>query len=273
MASAGEEYGPAPGTGSGLPYTSKLFAARAALLVILLLGWHWLSIRLGPFVLPDLLEVARRLLEICASGELLSMSAITLGEVAGGLILGGGLGILLPFLVSRSPRLARTVEPFIKMTMGVPKLALSPIIILWFGIGLFSKIVLIALMVFFMIFVSTFAGIRSADIKLMSMCRILGANQTRLTREILWYSALPFIMAAIKTALPWAINAAIVAEFLAADAGLGYYIRHAYDSADTVGAFAGVVAVTILMVLIDFGFSAFQKYMLRWRQVDVHAVH
>lgn len=273
MASTGEDFGPLAGRRVIDLYKVKLYATRAGLFVVLLLVWHWLSVEAGPYVFPDLVDVCRRLIDITLSGELLSMTIVTLSEVGGGLIIGGGLGILLPFLISRSPRLVRTVEPFIKMTMGVPKLALSPIIILWFGIGLFSKVVLIALMVFFMIFVSTLAGIKSADIKLMSMCRILGANPSRLIRDILWYSALPYIMAAIKTALPWAINAAIVAEFLAADAGLGYYIRHAYDSADTVGAFAGVVAVTVVMVVVDFGFSAFQKHMLRWRQVDVHAVH
>lgn len=236
-------------------------------------GWQLLSNRVGPYALSQPADVFARLVELATSGELFQMTATTLSVVLLGLCFGGGLGIGLPFLLSLSPRLTRTIEPIVKVLMGVPKLALSPIIILWFGIGIEAKVVLVSLMVFFMLFVSTFAGIRSVDVKLLMMGRILGAPAGRLIREVLWNSALPFVMAALKTAIPWAINAAIVAEFLASDSGLGHYIHSSYDSADMAGAISGVVAVTVLMVLIDFAFAGLQRFLLRWQPVDTRAIY
>jgi NitT/TauT family transport system permease protein len=251
----------------------QLIFWRIALAVFLWAVWQQLAGHLGPDTLPQPSEVFRRLWAIIKSGEIVHMTFVTMAEVAGGLLVGGGLGIFLPFLLSLSPRATRAIEPFLKIAMGIPKLALSPIIILWFGVGFSSKVALIALMVFFMIFVSTFAGIRSVDGKLLMMCRILGARPVQLLKEVVWNTALPFIFAALKTALPWAINAAIVAEFLASEAGLGYYIHHSYNSADTVGAFAGVLAVTLIMVIIDILFVAIQARSLLWRAVDTQAIH
>lgn len=257
----------------GVTQFLKLLGWRIALAAFLWLVWQQLAIHLGPDTLPQPSDVFRRLWVITRSGEIVHMTLVTMAEVVGGLLVGGGLGIFLPFLLSLSPRATRAIEPFLKIAMGIPKLALSPIIILWFGVGFSSKVALIALMVFFMIFVSTFAGIRSVDGKLLLMCRILGARPVQLLKEVVWNTALPFIFAAMKTALPWAINAAIVAEFLASEAGLGYYIHHSYNSADTVGAFAGVVAVTLIMVVIDILFVAIQAKSLLWRAVDTQAVH
>jgi len=251
----------------------KLLFWRVALAVLLWIIWQQLANYLGPDTLPQPSDVFRRLWVITRSGEIIHMTLVTMGEVVGGLLVGGGLGIFLPFVLSLSPRATRAIEPFLKIAMGIPKLALSPIIILWFGVGFSSKVALIALMVFFMIFVSTFAGIRSVDGRLLLMCRILGARPVQLLKEVVWNTALPFIFAALKTALPWAINAAIVAEFLASEAGLGYYIHHSYNSADTVGAFAGVVAATLIMVVIDILFVAIQARSLLWRAVDTQAVH
>jgi NitT/TauT family transport system permease protein len=251
----------------------KLLGARLGVAVILWALWDQAAQYLGPDILPAPSAVFARLWIITRSGEVIHMIGVTMAEVAGGLLLGGGLGILLPFVLSLSPRATRAIEPLVRIAMGIPKLALSPIIILWFGIGFASKVVLVALMVFFMIFVSTFAGIRSVDRRLLLMCRILGARPVHLLKEIVWNSAVPLIFAAFKTALPWAINAAIVAEFLAADAGLGYYIRDSYDSADTVGAFAGVVAATLLMVIVDILFMSIQARSLQWRSVDTEAIH
>src|SRR5207253_5142453 len=112
--------------------------------------------------------------------------------------------------------------PYVAAAMGVPKLALAPLLILWFGIGIVSKVVFVAAVVFFFLFFNTLAGVRAMDPKLTAAVRVLGGREWTVTREIAWYTALPYVFAGLKISLPRAIGAAVVGEFIAADRGLGY---------------------------------------------------
>jgi len=123
-------------------------------------------------------------------------------------------GVLLPFLLRRSPRVSTAVEPYIMASMGIPKYALAPWLILWFGIGDLPKLVVVTLMVFYIIFITTTAGIRAVDQRLIAMARIAGAGETAIAREIIWKSLLPFFFTGLKVALPRAVSATIVGEFL-----------------------------------------------------------
>jgi len=221
-----------------------------------LLGAEWIS---SPA------DVVRRLAEIAASGELLRHTVATLSEAAFGFLIGGGAGILLPFALRLSPRLTAALDPFFAAAMGVPKLALAPLLILWFGIGLVSKVAFVAAVVFFLLFFNTLAGVRAMDPRLSAAVRIFGAREWAVTREIAWHTALPYVFAGLKVGLPRAISAAVVGEFIAADRGLGYYINNARSLADTVGLFTGVALVTLLVLAIDAGLERLQARSLAWR--------
>jgi len=247
----------------------KVWAGRIALGIALIVLWQAGSRWLGPAVLSDLGAIARRVAEIAADGKLARHGAITLLEAGAGLVIGATLGLLLPFLLRLVPRLEAALDPYIAAAMGVPKLALAPVLILWFGIGLASKIAFVAAVVFFLIFFSTLAGIRSADARLSSLARVFGAGRWLLAREVLLPTALPFVLASLKVAAPRAISAAVVGEFIAAQAGLGYYIHEAMSQADTVGIFTGVLVVTLIVIAVNAGLEVLQKRLLGWRELGL----
>jgi NitT/TauT family transport system permease protein len=241
-----------------------LALARIAVAIALLLAWEGFARRMPDLIAGPLLTLWR-LIDLVHTGEIVPMVWVTVLETTGGLAIGAGLGVILPFLVQMSGRLSAVIEPFAKAAVGIPKLALSPILILWFGIGLTSKIVLVALMTFFLVFVATFVGIRSVGPNLIRTVGIFGAGRLEIAREVFWNSSQPFVWAALRAALPWAINAALVGEFLAAENGIGYYIHHSYNLADITGVYAGMVITAALVLFADAVLRVFQRRALAWR--------
>lgn len=227
--------------------------------------WQTLHVAVGAEWISGPMDILRRTLEIGATGELLQHTVATLTAAALGFLLGGGAGIVIPFGLRLSPRLTIALDPFFAAAMGVPKLALAPLLILWFGIGIASKVVFVAAVVFFFLFFNTLAGVRSVDPRLTAAVRVLGGREWSITWEIAWHTALPYIFAGLKVALPRALGAAVVGEFIAADRGLGYYINSARAMADTVGLFTGVTVVTLLVLAIDAALERLQARSLAWR--------
>ena len=144
-------------------------------------------------------------------------------------------------------------------SVGIPKYALVPLFILWFGIDDAPKLVLVGLLVFYPVFIAVFAGIRNVDRRLIDMARVLGASEAAIAREVIWNSLMPFFFAALKIALPRAISAAIIGEFLVGNEGLGYLIEHSRQNFDTVGVFAGIVVATALVLVINAVLTAVDR--------------
>jgi NitT/TauT family transport system permease protein len=205
-----------------------ILAGRIALGLALALLWQALNRWLGSAVVADLVDIARRLAEIAANGLLLRHAAITLWEAAAGLAIGAAAGLALPFVLRLLPRLEAALDPFIAAVMGVPKLALAPLLFLWFGIG-----------------------------------------RWLVAREVLFPTAVPFVLASLKVAAPRAISAAVVGEFVAAQAGLGFYINESMNQADTVGVFTGVIVVTVVVVAINALLERLQRRLLGWRELGL----
>ena len=120
-------------------------------------------------------------------------------------------------------------------------------------------------LIFFLVFVATFVGIRSVGPNLIRTVAVFGGSRVEIAREVLWRSAQPFVWAALRAALPWAINAALVGEFLAAQEGIGYYIHHSYNLADITGVYAGIAVTVVLILLADALLGAVQARALAWR--------
>ena len=246
----------------------RIYWGRALFALGCLALWQWGHSLVGDDFVAAPLQVLLRIIELTRSGDLLIHAAATFEEAALGFLFGGVAGIILPFLLRLSPRLTEALDPFIAAGTGVPKLSLAPLLILWFGIGLLSKVVFVASLVFFLLFFNTLAGVRSVDPRLEAMTRVLGSGEWLIAREIVWNTALPFIFAGIKIAMPRAISAAVVGEFIAADVGLGYYINNSRSMVDTVGLFAGIVLVTLLVIIINVILQIIQSRSLGWRPMD-----
>lgn len=230
--------------------------------------WQWGHARLGKEWIAGPAEILARAAELVRTGELWVHVWVTFGEALLGFLIGGSAGVLIPFLLRLSPRLTLALDPYLAAAMGVPKLSLAPLLILWFGIGLASKVVFVGALVFFLLFFNALAGVQSVDSRLVSMARVAGGREWVVTREIAWHTALPFVFAGLKVALPRAISAAVVGEFIAAEAGLGYYINNARSMADTVGIFTGVVLVTALVIVVNGVLELVQARSMAWRPVD-----
>jgi NitT/TauT family transport system permease protein len=245
-----------------------ILAGRIMLLLVLLLAWEVGARALGSIFLSPPLAVASRIVELAPSGQLLGDAAATLRVSAIGFAVACVAGVVLPFLLRRSQRMTEAVEPYVMATMGIPKYALAPWLVLWFGIGDAPKLVVVALMVFYIIFITTFAGIRAVDPRLVNMARIVGAGETVISREIIWQSLLPFFFTGLKVALPRAVSATIVGEFLVAGEGIGHYIEHSRQMSDPVGVFAGIVVATGLVLAINAAVNMIERRALSWRPIE-----
>jgi NitT/TauT family transport system permease protein len=245
-----------------------IHGGRIALVLLLLLGWEYGARTLGPLFFAPPLATAQRLWEIALNGRMLTDIMATMRVALAGFAIAGIAGVLLPFLLRHSQRTTEAVEPAIMFTMGIPKYALAPWLILWFGIGDMPKLVVVALVVFYIVFITTLAGIRGVDRRLISMARVIGASERRISREIIWTSLLPFFFTGLKIAFPRAVSATIVGEFLVATEGVGRYIEGARQVSDTTGVFAGVVVALTLVLIINAIVNAIEKWSLRWRPVE-----
>ena len=247
---------------------TRIHLWRLAVGIGLLAAWQIAAEATGKLFIAGPLDVAQRIGELAQSGELWVHSLATFEEALAGYGLGAAAAIALPYLLRLSPRLMTALDPYMAAAMALPKLALAPLIILWFGIGMLSKILFVASLVFFLIFFNVLAGVLAADPRLIAMARVAGAGEWMVAREIIWNSSMPYLITGLKISLPRGISAAVVGEFLAADAGLGYYIEYSRDQADTVGIFTGIVVVTIYVLVLNAILKRVQLSALAWRPVD-----
>jgi NitT/TauT family transport system permease protein len=243
-------------------------AGRIGLAVLLVAAWQWGAASLGSVFFAYPADVVRRLGEITMNGELFADIYATLRVSALGFLIGTAAGVLLPFLLHRSQRWTEAIEPYVLGSQGIPKYALAPWLILWFGIGDAPKLVVVTTVVFYVPFVNVMAGIRSVDQRLVRMARILGASEAKISREVYWNSLLPFFFSSLKIALPRAVGACIVGEFLVSTTGVGHYIEHARELSDTVGVYAGIVVATALVLAINGLVEYLERRALAWRPID-----
>ena len=241
---------------------------RLALAIALLLAWEWGARAFGPLFFAPPLATAQRIVEMAGNGKLVTDIAATLRVSVMGFVIGCVCGVLLPFLLRLSPRATEAIEPFIVASQGIPKYALTPWLILWFGIGDAPKAIVVTLFVFYIVFITVSAGVRNVDSRLIAMARVIGASERTIARKVIWISLLPFFFTGLKVALPRAVSAAIVGEFLVATEGVGFSIERARQLSDTTGVFAGIVVAVALVLLINAIVNALEKRALKWRPTD-----
>jgi NitT/TauT family transport system permease protein len=241
---------------------------RIGLALALLAAWKIGADRAGPLYIADPVQVAQRIYEDVQTGALLRHIYATLRLAGIGFAIGCFFGVALPFILRRLPRLTSAVEPYIMASVGVPKYALVPLFILWFGIDDAPKLWLVGLLVFYPVFIAVFAGIRNVDRRLINMARVAGASEAAISREVVWNSLLPFFFASLKIALPRAVSAAIIGEFLVGNEGLGFLIENSRQNFDTTGVFAGVVVATALVLAINAILVRLDRRFSAWRPTD-----
>lgn len=234
--------------------------------VAILLGWEaasvygWLSTR----VLPEPLAVARAFWQLASSGELWTHVAVSTRRAAIGFAVGGGLGLLLG-LATGTFRTAETLlDSTLQMVRNIPALALIPLVILWFGIDETAKLFLVALGVFFPIYLNTFHGIRSVDKGLIEMARSYGLSSWQLYRQVILPGALPSILVGVRFSLGLMWVLLIVAETISAQAGIGYLTMNAREFLQTDVVLVGILLYAALGKLADLAAKGLERWWLRW---------
>jgi NitT/TauT family transport system permease protein len=235
-------------------------------IAVLALWQGFVSLKLlDPFFVSRPTAIAQRVVTWLAGGTLWPHLAVTLEEALLGLVVGAALGISLGFVLARSPLLAQIFDPYIKMLNAIPRVVLAPLFLLWFGLGIWSKVALAVTLVFFVMFFSTYQGVRDASRVLIDNVRMLGATERQLVRHVLVPSALTWIFASLHTSLGFAMVGAVVGEYLGSTRGLGYLISQAEGTFDTTGVFAGMTILAVVVVIVSTGVSRLERWLLRWK--------
>jgi NitT/TauT family transport system permease protein len=234
--------------------------------IALLAFWQWASGRLiREIYVSKPTAVAARLYELFASGEIYPHLWTTGQELVLGYVIGVAGGILGGYALGRSPRLANIFEPYVMAFYGIPKIALAPLFIIWFGIGIWSKVMLAGTMVFFLVFYNVYAGVRSIDREVVNLAMVLGANERQLGRHIYLPAAAPFLLLGMRMAIPYAVIGVIVGEFTSSIAGLGLFINYASSTYDPASVFAGIFILLAFVMVMNALATRLERRLLRWR--------
>ncbi|MDM0033705.1 ABC transporter permease [Variovorax sp. J22P271] len=194
--------------------------------------------------------------------------AITLSEIFLGFVVGSFVGLAIGIVVSQLPRLEALASPYIAALQSVPKVALAPIIVVWLGFGISSKVMIICLLTFFPVLVTSIAGFKAVEADRIDLLRSLSATRWQIFRFTKFPSALPYIFAGLHMAAAFSVVGAVVGEFVGAQAGLGVLILQSEAQADSAGSFAVMVVLSVIGIALTAALRQVQQRVLHWMPAD-----
>lgn len=245
----------------------QLVALQVLVLVGFFLIWHVLTATkiLDPFFFGTPGAVLERVYKEFATGTVYKHLYITLLETLLAFVIGTVGGIVFGFWFARAPLISAIFDPYIKAMNALPRVVLAPIFALWLGLGIWSKVALGVTLVFFIVFFNVYQGVKEVNPNILANTRMLGANNHQLLRSVYLPSAMSWVFSSLHTAVGFALVGAVVGEYLGSSAGLGYRIAQAEGVFDTVGVFAGMMILTIFVIIIDAIVTVVEKRLLVWR--------
>jgi len=249
---------------------------QSILLLITLLGSWEGAVRLFKVprhLVPPVSDIAIALWRGLATGPFAKdgfwyHGGITLAEILLGFFVGGGIGLAIGIVVSQMPRLERLLEPYVAALQSVPKVAVAPIIVVWLGFGISSKVMIICLLTFFPVLVTSIAGFKAVDPDRIDLLRSLSATPWQIFRKAKFPSALPYIFAGLNMAAAFSVVGAVVGEFVGAQAGLGVLILQMEAQADSGGSFAVCVVLSVIGIALTSALRRVQQRVLHWMPAD-----
>jgi NitT/TauT family transport system permease protein len=241
------------------------------LIAFVTIAWE-LAIRLfnvPTFVLPAPSAIIRTLIE--SRARLANAAVSTAVEISVGFVLASLTGIIIALLIVRFDRFGRALYPLIVLFQNVPKVALAPIFILWFGFDLAPKVVLIIVIAFFPVTIDMLAGLQSVEPSFVALMQSVGASRGKILMRVRIPHSLPHLMAGLKVAITFSVIGAIVGEFAGANQGLGYVIEFASTQLDTPLIFAALVVVSVLGLAFYYVVELAEHLLVPWApKFDTH---
>ncbi|MFD5536480.1 ABC transporter permease [Streptomyces sp. NPDC127079] len=248
-----------------------VWAGRVGLAVFVIGGWQAFTTWgiVDPFFFGQPSGIAKRLVDLFRHGtEFGSFYAniwTTIQEALAGFAVGAVTGVVFGIALGQSRFLADVLGPYIKMVNAIPRIVLGSIFIVAFGIGVLPKILLAAVLVFFIVFFNAFQGVREVDRNILANARVLGASQAQIIRHVTVPSALTWIIASLHSAFGFAIVGALVGEVLGAQSGLGLVIKTAQNNFDPNGVFATMLVISVIVLGAEWVIGKLEHRLLSWR--------
>lgn len=251
-------------------FESQWFSTLVTLAVMLLV-WHISVAYFGvpSYLIPSLASVWEVFTK--HSDMLLTDTWVTMRELIGGFVLAILTAVPLALLMAYSRRFEALISPLVVIMQAVPKVALAPLLLVWFGFGMFPKILMAAVIAFFPMLISTVTGFKAIDPDVLALSRSMGASPLKVFWRIRLPSALPSIFGGLKLAITFATIGAIIGEFIAGDRGLGYLIQSASGSQRMDVLFAGIIVISGLTVALYYAVEVVERKMIFWHQSQSNA--
>lgn len=234
--------------------------------LLLLLCWQLASGRLvSNFFISNPVDVGERLWEWTVTGFIFPHLWVTFYETLAGFALGSAIGVVLGIWLGVAPFMSRLLSPYMFGFYALPKIALAPLLVLWFGLGVESKIALSTVIVFFLVFYNTYTGVREVDRDMIDTVRLMKARPHQVLLHVIVPSAASWIFAGLKISVPYALIGAIVGELIAANKGLGYLVQRMSADFDTTGVFAVLVVIGLLAIVLNHLVELVQARQEHWK--------
>ncbi|MGI8383866.1 ABC transporter permease [Robertmurraya sp. P23] len=243
----------------------KIYLYSTLLFISLLILWEMIVKvkKISPLILPTPTTIAENLFTLLLSGYFLPHIFTTLVEIISGFFVGALIGIGLGLLVSQSNTLRLVLKPYIIATQAMPKVALAPLLILWFGYGYTPKILIVALISFFPLFESTITGLLVVDKDRLALFQLLKASKWQTLWRLQLPTAIPYLLSGMRVALVLSVVGAVVSEFIGANKGLGALIIVAQGMMDTPLLFSAFILLTTIGILLYASIYAVEHLFLR----------
>ncbi|GAC1335599.1 MAG: ABC transporter permease [Beijerinckiaceae bacterium] len=251
---------------------AALLFLQVAIAAALIAAWYvGSSVSIGgTYLLPKFFfstpaDVLGRIIKMFSNASIWHHIWVTLSETALAFVIGSSAGIVIGFWFARRPMVAAIFDPYVKMANALPRVVLAPIFMLWFGLGLWSKVALGVTLVFFIVFFNVYQGVKEVSPVILANARMLGMNDRQLMRHVYWPAALSWMFSSLHTSVGFALVGAVVGEYLGSAAGLGYLIQEAEGVFDVAGVFAGMIVLAVVVLLVDWLVTLAENRLLAWR--------
>jgi len=250
-------------------HAGRVLVWRLAVLVVGLVAWQVLS---GPVLDPQFVSspegIVKRLGQWVSDGTLWFNTWITLQEIVLGFLLGATTGALLAYLIAPVRLIWDVLDPYLMSLYAIPKVALAPLFIVWFGIGTNMKVLLAAVSVFFLVFINTAVGVHEVDRGLIDAVRLMGATRRDIALKVTLPASMTGLLTGLRVSIPYALIGAVIGELVASNRGLGYLISNSSAQFDTDGVFATLIVLSLIAAALNALVTLLGRRANRWKPLE-----
>ncbi len=217
-------------------------------------------------ILPPPEAIVFRFIQLIQTSVLQKSFLATFEEILYGFSFGAGLGILFGYALAKVPVLEKALSPYILIMQTAPKISLAPLFVLWFGLGILSKVVLIALVTLFPVMINVILGVRSTEKNYYDLMKVLKAKRWQVMTKLEIMNSLPYLMTGLRVGMVLSITAAVIGEMMGSKAGLGFLLILGNEMYDITLLLTVIIVISLLSFFLDIGMKKLQEKLLFWHE-------